>query len=360
MKFKNFFFTSEDFNMTTINKILPLLLTLMMFGFIIHDTYAFDYGGNKTDLHKSLNTKERIYIPKVSGDWKHIYDPNDKRSPVENHKWYTNDHTFVKGSDGRWHCYGIIGWGTFMKNGKKDDVDPWSREKSFFHISASELNADKWEEHDYALTVERGVERVLWAPHVIKDGKKFVMFYNSGSLFENADKYPSYGSLRKATSTDMFNWERYSLNPLFSDPGHARDSYVMKYNNTYYYYYCRVKSELDLQSCVAVRTSPDLDHWSGARIVHEELPLGYCGGNTESPVVVQYKGKFYLFICYASDYNKTLVYWSDNPLNFPKGNLVTTINAHAIELINAGKEGWYISNTGWDKAGLYFAHLVWE
>lgn len=171
---------------------------------------------------------------------------------------------------------------------------------------------------------------------------------------------PPLDAFRKATSTDMFNWERDPLNPLFCDPGQARDSFVMKYKNSYYYYYCRMKSELDLKSCVAVRTSPDLKYWLEAQIVHEEPPFGHWDGNTESPFVVQYRGKFYTFICYSMDYNKTLVYWSDDPLNFSKGNLVTTINAYAVELINAGKEDCYISNTGWDKERLYFAKLDWE
>jgi hypothetical protein len=299
--------------------------------------------------------EKKIYVPRVSGEWRHIYDPNDKRSPVDTNRWYTNDHSFVKGSDSLWHCYGIIGWGTFSNN-----IDPWRRETAFFHISAKNIDDLKWDEHDYAMTAEKGVERVLWAPYVFREGTKYTLFYNTGSLFEHADQYASFGSLRKATTTDMYHFKRYALNPLFSDPGHSRDSYVMKYGNTYYYYYCRVKSEIDLTSCVAVRTSPDLDHWSGPQIVHEEPPFGFWGGNTESPFVVRYKGRFYLFICYSVDYNKTLVYWSDDPLKFPKENLVTTINAHAVEIIDAGKQGWYISNTGWDKQGLYLAKMVWE
>jgi hypothetical protein len=55
-----------------------------------------------------------------------------------------------------------------------------------------------------------------------------------------------------------------------------------------------------------------------------------------------------------------LVYWSADPTNFPSANLVTTLDAHALEVIDAGSKGWYISNTGWDKEGLYLGKMIWE
>jgi hypothetical protein len=308
-----------------------------------------------------VSNGQKFLTPTVAGPWRHIFDPNVLRKPVDGMNWYTNDHSFVFGSDGQWHCYGIIGWGKFtVQMDPKNDVDPWNRETVLFHITAPNIEDTNWTEHDYAMSVDKGVERVLWAPYVIKTGKDYTMFYNTGSLFKNADTYASFGSLRKASSTDMYHWKKYELNPLFSDPGHSRDSYVMNYNGLWYYYDCRVKSELDSTSCLAVRTSPDLVYWSGPKIVHEEPPFGHWGGNTESPFVVHYKGLFYLFICYSSDYNKTLVYWSADPTNFPKENFVTTINAHAVEIIHTDNDKWYISNTGWDKKGLYLAKLDWK
>ncbi|MBA4166030.1 MAG: hypothetical protein H0X41_00525 [Chitinophagaceae bacterium] len=339
-------------------KRLSVVLILVLF--IAQQSFAETPGTPAIDTGITQTKPSKIYTPKVSGPWRHIYNPNDRRKPIDSMLWYTNDHSFVYGSDRQWHCYGIIGWGKFTNQQATDnDVSPWTRETNLFHISAKNLDDLIWPEHDYAMTVDKGVERVLWAPYVLKDTNKYVMFYNTGSLFANADQYASFGSLRKATSADMFHWKKYALNPLFSDPGHSRDSYVMKYNHLWYYYYCRVKNELDSTSCVAVRTSPDGDNWSGPAIAHEEPPFGHWGGNTESPFVVQYKGLFYLFICYSSDYNKTLVYWSNDPLHFPKENLVTTIAAHAVEIMQ-DKDRWFISNTGWDKDGLYLAKMIWE
>ncbi|WP_422351063.1 hypothetical protein [Flagellimonas sp.] len=290
-------------------------------------------------------------VPTVVGEWKHIFNPNDTRSEIDT-TWYTNDHGFVKGSDGKWHAYGIIGHAP---------INPWTGENKLFHISAIDLFSDKWEDHDYALRAKEGVERVLWAPHIFKEGDEYIMFYNAGNLQPHAPNYASWGTLHKATSRDMFNWERHTLNPLFSDPGHARDSYVMKYNNEYYFYYTRTFSEVDLRSCVAVRKGPDTDHWSGPKIVHTQPYEVEWGGDAESPTVIYKDGLFYLFICLAmTEYNLTHVYWSDDPMNFPNENLVTTFeDIHAAEVIKDG-EDWYISNTGWDKKGLYLAKMEWR
>lgn len=60
-----------------------------------------------------------------------------------------------------------------------------------------------------------------------------------------------------------------------------------------------------------IRTGPDLLHWSGPKIVHVQPYKVDWGGDAESPFVIH-------------------------------------------------KEGWFISNTGWDKKGLYLAPLKWK
>lgn len=301
-------------------------------------------------FHCTYGQNTGYLIPEISGPFVHIFDPNDTRKEGDS-AWYTNDHTFIKGRDGTWHAYGII---------HHLPVKPWD-EKRFFHISASSIKQAKWEDHGYAMTAEPGVERVLWAPYALREKGTYYLFYNTGNMQQNAPDYASWGQLRLATSNDLFNWTRHDRNPLFSDPGHARDSYVMKYKNKYYYYYTRVLTETDLRSAVAVRTGPDLLHWSGPHIAHIQPYKIYWGGDAESPFVVRHKGLFYLFICKAmTAYNLTAVYWSKDPENFPVENLVCTLPVHAAEVIYDKKEGWFISNTGWDKKGLYLAPLKWK
>lgn len=304
---------------------------------------------SKSDL---ISSKEVLNIetPTISGDWKHIFNPNDTRSDIDT-TWYTNDHCFAKDSKGKWHAYGIIG---------HKPISPWTGENKFFHISADVFAQEKWEDHDYALRVKEGVERVLWAPHIFQEKGINYMFYNIGNLQKNAPHYASWGQLCMAQSQDMFNWTRHEFNPMFSDPGHARDSFVMKDKGIYYYYYTKTYNEVDVRSSVAVRTSPDLKHWSGSKIVHiQPLELDWAG-DAESPFIVKRNGVFYLFICRAiTDYNQTQVYWSTDPTNFPIENLVCQLPTHASEIIEVNQDEWYISNTGWDKKGLYIAKLKW-
>lgn len=293
----------------------------------------------------------KVQKPVITGEWQHIFNPNDTRI-AEDSTWYTNDHCFAKGPEGKWHAYGIIG---------HKPINPWTGETKFFHISATAFNQEKWEDHDYALRTKEGVERVLWAPDVFKENGIWHMFYNIGNRQENAPNYASWGQLCRADSKDMFNWERHKLNPLFSDPGHARDSYILKEGDLYYFYYTRTFDEVDLRSCVAVRTSPDLKHWSGPKIVHTQEFRVDWGGDAESPFVVKKDGLFYLFICRAmTEYNQTHVYWSETPDYFPIENFVCELPTHASEIIEVSKDEWYISNTGWDKQGLYIAKMEWQ
>jgi len=303
---------------------------------------------------KSIEKKEiRVQIPKIASQWQHIFNPNDTRSNIDT-TWYTNDHCFAKGPNGKWHAYGIIG---------HKPINPWKGETRFFHISADLFSQEKWEDHDYALETKPGVERVLWAPHVFheKDNDTWHMFYNIGNRQENAPTYASWGQLCRADSKDMYKWDRHPLNPLFSDPGHARDSYILKTEGVYYYYYTRTHDEVDLRSTVAVRTSPDLKHWSGPKRVHTQSLRCDWGGDCESPFVVEKDGLYYMFICRAmTNYNQTHVYWSEDPTYFPKENLVCELPTHASEIIQISEDEWYISNTGWDKKGLFVAKLQWE
>ena len=288
--------------------------------------------------------------PVIAGAWVHIFNPNDSRS-AEDTSWYTNDHTFIRDQKGTWHAYGIIG---------HHPVRPWGGETKFFHITAPSLIQPKWEDHDYALTAKEGVERVLWAPYVFYEKGVYHMFYNIGNMQQNAPDYASWGQLCMATSKDLYHWTRYALNPFFSDAGHARDSYVMKYKGRYYYYYTRTYNEVDHRSVIAVRKGPDLLRWSGPKVVHIQPYKVDWGGDAESPFVVRRGKLFYLFICRAmTDYNQTDVYWSADPENFPVENKVSTLPVHAAEIIYDKKEGWFISNTGWDKKGLYLAPLKW-
>ncbi len=295
-----------------------------------------------------------VSVPRIAGEWTHFFDPNLAR---DDHKgeWYCNDHTLVRDTDGRWHAYGII-WHRPPK--------PWENEKQFFHATSPTLvGGEMWEDHGYAMRNIPGKEAVIWAPHARRIDGCLWMFYNAGNMREDAGDWPSWGTMHIARSdeSDGFAWERDELNPIFSDPGHARDSFVAEFDGTWHWYYTRTVNEVDQRSAVGVRTSPDLEHWSGARLVWTHAPGGHWGGNAESPQVIHRDGLYYLFVTLAMEgYDKTHVYWSRDPLHFPREQFVTRLDVHAPEIIRDTDGAWYITNCGWDKQGLYIAPLEWS
>lgn len=304
--------------------------------------------------HPPLGEHLATQAPQISGDWIHIFDPNEVREEFQG-DWYCNDHTLVRDANGRWHAYGIIG---------HRPANPWEGEKHFFHASSPNLLEDgRWEDHGYALSVEPGKEAVLWAPHAVHIGDRLWLFYNAGNLQEHARNYASWGTLHIARSdeADGHNWERDENNPIFSDPGHARDAFVCKIGDLWHWYYTCTVNEIDLTSAVAVRTSPDLVHWSAACIVHTQEVGGYWGGNCESPQVIYKDGLYYLFVTLAMvGYDKTHVYCSQDPLHFPEEQFVAELETHAPEVILDTDGRWYITTCGWGKNGVYLAPLEWS
>ena len=126
----------------------------------------------------SENSSPKVYTPTITSEFQPVFLPNKTR-PEREGEWYTNDHCFIQSEDGKWHAYGIIG---------KKPANPWNGEKNLFHASSDSLMAD-WEEHDYALTVDPAIDRVLWAPHAIRKGDTYYMYYAGGNLQENAPTY---------------------------------------------------------------------------------------------------------------------------------------------------------------------------
>lgn len=299
--------------------------------------------------------------PQISGEWKHIFDPNktlyqDRITWRNRNKWYTNDHCVVKGTDGRWHGYGIIGYKVCKL------AFAWIIEQNLFHISSKSLYSENWEEHSYALTADRAQgERFAWAPHVIWWQNQFIMLYAVGDLRKWSAILPSYGKIHMATSPDGFNWARDTRNPVIIAHGYARDPYILFTKGEFYVYYTCNYNEIDYTSSIAVRRSKDLQYWTGPTIVHRQpKPSMWFAGDTESPYVIEYDGLYYLFTCTAlKKYNCTKVYWSIDPEHFPNEHFVCELPTHASEILHDPELGWFITNTGWDKKGLFIAPLKW-
>ncbi len=282
-----------------------------------------------------------------AGQFGKIYDP----AVGETAPWYINDHTIIRAADGTWHLFGI----THAEPANADD------ELNFAHATAPTLHGP-WTKQPYALTVDRDYgETHLWAPHVIRSGNTYYMFYAGGG----ADHTTS--EINLATSTDLYHWTREPTGPLFRDGFEARDPMVLKVGNQWVIYYCATDDPAGGHHVVAYRTSSDLVHWSDRQIAYTSPNMGTGAGNTESPYVVKHGNAYYLFIgpcgAYAGGQNSyicTDVFKSSDPLHFTPDQRVGRIASHAAEVVQDTDGRWYVTHSGWGQGGVHLAPLHWN
>nr|WP_063779270.1 hypothetical protein [Kibdelosporangium sp. MJ126-NF4]CEL16505.1 probable membrane protein [Kibdelosporangium sp. MJ126-NF4]CTQ90457.1 probable membrane protein [Kibdelosporangium sp. MJ126-NF4] len=265
-----------------------------------------------------------------------IYDPTVGGT----HPWYINDHTFVQDTRGTWHLFGI----THAEPANPEDED------TFAHATAPSLNGP-WTKRPPALSVDPAYgETHLWAPHVIRNGSTYYMFYAGGG----AD--PTKHAINLATSTDLYTWTRHPGGPLFRDGAVARDPYVVRIGDQWVMYYTATSDPNGGNHVVAVRTSTDLVHWSDRSIAFTDPTTGFGGGNTESPFVVYANGAWHLFIGPRGGYAGTDVFRGSDPFHFSVDRLAGHVFSHAAEVVDAGGR-WWISHAGWDQRGVWLAAL---
>lgn len=71
---------------------------------------------------------------------------------------YINDHSIIYNeNDKKWHFYGIV-----------------SPHTKFLHLTAGSLTQEQWNKEDDFFVDNN---REIWAPHIIKNGELFYMFY---------------------------------------------------------------------------------------------------------------------------------------------------------------------------------------
>ncbi len=281
-------------------------------------------------------------IPYIYGEWKVLFKPQTNGN-------YVNDHTIIKGSDDKWHLYGITSF-----SGHSYD------ERYFVHAKGHSLD-EIFEEVGRA--IDRGT--LAWAPCVIEKDSIYYMFYG-----------PSPTSL--AVSFDMNEWFGHNV-CLNNEPLMAahRDHFVMKLtDDRYLMYVAGVNNKKGAISCFS---STDLLTWDFegfALTCGDDASLNPGWGAMESPYVIRKDDLFYLFVTYTdcSDetYNNTLVFCSENPLDFGVYNgrsngaqPVTVLSAHAPEILYENGK-YYITTCGWlekpvpDKGCVSIAELRWK
>lgn len=280
--------------------------------------------------------------PQITGEWKILFQP-------EKHGDYVNDHTVVKGSDGKWHLYGC----TSFSGG------PYN-ERYFAHGVGESLEQPMKEA---GRSIDKGT--LAWAPCVIEKEGNYYMFYG-----------PSPTQL--AVSFDMQEWYGYPVT-LKNEPimGAHRDHFVLKIAEDKYVMY--VAGIYRKKGAISAFSSNDLLHWEFegfALTSGKDAPLNPGWGAMESPFVVQKDGWFYLLVtyndCTNETYCNTLVFASQDPLKFGEYNggndgaeVIATLHAHAPEVL-LENGNYYITTCGWrskplpHKGAVSIAKLEWK
>ncbi len=287
-------------------------------------------------------TLKRIqpHVP-VVGEFTHFFD----QSIGEKKPWYINDHCIIRGEDG-WHMFGIT---------HEQPANPMA-ERNFAHASSPTLLARPWTKQPFALSYDPTLgENHLWAPHVIKKGATYYMFYCAGSQRSNF-----HYRINLATSKDLKTWTRWDKNPVFEDFFDARDPMVLLVGDTYHLYYTANLDSPSGNHVVMLRTSKDLLKWSPARVAFVHPEVGTFGGPTESPFVVHFGDHFYLFVGPDGGYHSTKVYRSPNPYGWTVADHVATFPSHACEVVQDVDGKYYATDSGWDKNGVFLASLNWR
>lgn len=284
-------------------------------------------------------------VPVITGDWWRItgmpdLGPLNGPDPRAQH---VVDHGFIRAENGKWQLWACIR-GTGVG-------------RLLYRWEADSLEAGPWEPRGVAARADaRYGERVepaevMQAPHFLKIGDVYHLFYSSGGI-------------RLMTSRDGVDYLRAlnssGDNVLYKDGG--RDVMVLRVGDTFYAYstVSTVAGDGWKRGFIILRTSQDLKNWSDYTVVSDGGVAGSGPVSAESPFVVHLDGYYYLFRA-TSTTSKTYVYRSRNPYDFGVNNdskLIAELPIKAPEVILHERK-YYISDLA-DFKGIRLARLEWR
>jgi hypothetical protein len=288
----------------------------------------------------------QILKPHLEGAWWQIAgDPDlgeltsSKQQPVDFAIW--------PAADGKWQLWSCI------RNTKEQ-----GNTRLLYSWEGAKLTDSHWQPKGIAMRADARVGEHpggLQAPFVLRDGKRFVMFYGS------------WDHVCSAFSTDGKNFERHldseGQAPLFGEPsGNPRDPMLIRIDGLWHCYYTAHPQNQGADYC---RTSANLQDWSPARVVAKGGQAGAGPYSAECPFVVELEpGNFYLFRTQHYGANaQTTVYFSHDPLDFgldhDQDHLVCTLPVAAPEIIHQAKQ-WFLAALLPDLKGIQVTRLTWE
>lgn len=291
-------------------------------------------------------------LPVVDGQWWTIAGDPDlgrytgaKQQPVDFGIW--------QAADGTWQLWSCI-----------RHTNCGGKTRLFYGWEGRNLTDSHWTPKGIVMEADPALGETpggLQAPHVIREGGVYYMFYGD------------WERICLATSRDGKKFER-SRNArgqpdLFSGPyPQSRDAMVLKIGGLYYCYYTghRAKTATAPLAAAFCRTSHDLRHWSEPVIVSAggaaRARCDWHGGDAECPFVVERDGWFYFFRnqVYVRQPMNTQ-YASPNPLSFGVDDdryEIGTLPVAAPEIIrHEGQD--YIAALLPNLKGIRLARLKW-
>jgi hypothetical protein len=308
----------------------------------------------------TTNTSEVILVPQIEGTWWQVAG-----NPME-HKYATErqepvDFAVWQAADGTWQLWSCIRNTTAGGKGGKT--------RFFYRWEGQNLTDTNWKPMGIAMEADPSLGETpggLQAPHVIKVGDTYHMFYGD------------WVNICRATSKDGKNFTRviqdHGKTGMFTEgPGNnTRDIMLLQHAGKWFAYYTAYPNR---QGMVYVRTSKDFKDWSLSRVVAYGGQAGTNAFSSECPHVVKLsETDFYLFKTQTygpykkgnfrkRDAPQTSIYHSNGPMMFginqDERYFVCTLPVAAPEIIHY-KGSYYIAalNEG-ALDGIRIAKLTW-
>lgn len=278
-----------------------------------------------------------MLVPYISENWQPLFKPQKYGN-------YVNDHCIYRDNNGLWNLFGIT----------SKDASP-SNEKYFVRA----VSEDLFSLAEHSKAIDTGC--LAWSPCIVENNGFYYMYYGPSPT-------------KMAVSPDGGEWFGYEIRMHGLPPMAChRDHFVMKAGESRWLMYA--SGIHNKRGSVCVLESGNLEDWyflGYALDSGKNAELTPAWGAFESPFIVQKNAVYYLFVtytdCSTGNYNDTLVFVSDNPLNFgiydgeSGAKPITKLIAHAPEIISVGSQD-YITTCGWPGSslaeGVGIARLDW-
>ena len=294
----------------------------------------------------AVGSADDVAVPVITGPWTRIAGnpdlgefTSDRQQPVDFAIW--------QAADGTWQAWSCI---RHTKCG--------GHTRLFYRWEGESLTEADWKPMGIAMQADPQLgENIggLQAPHVVREGGRFHMFYGD------------WDHICHAVSDDGKTFQRVILpsgkTGLFTEGAGAntRDIMMLKVGDVWHGYYTAFPTH---QGAVYLRTTRDFLRWSESAVVAFGGITGTGPCTAECPHVVRHGDRYYLFRTQAYGPNNiTSVYHSTDPamfgINQDSRYLATRLSVAAPEIIRHDGKDYIVALTP-QIDGLRVARLSWK